>query len=159
MDSSLLIGSGLVILQDQFFFPPYVCLWVACALISVLSYLCHTGVQKPSQAKPQFVQGDQSSQHCKGTSLPPTEQSAGAREEANTYEAICHRGNTEQQTNSSLHRQSWASTRLPLSNVHISKQQAAFHEMAYRPLEVPILLPLKFHDKSLVFLSCWAGWK
>lgn len=40
-----------------------------------------------------------------------------------------------------------------IASSYYSHKQAAFHQKAYRSLEVPILFPLKFHEKRLVFLA------
>lgn len=40
-----------------------------------------------------------------------------------------------------------------IASSYYSPKQAAFHQKAYRSLEVPILFPLKFHEKRLVFLA------
>lgn len=106
-------------------------------------------------ARPRLVQVDPErllvSQHCKGTPMPPAEQSMGAREEPETLRKLIV--TTEIQSSRQIAVVLVVMGLNKIASSYYSHKQAAFHQKAYRSQEMPILFPLKFHEKRLVVLA------
>ena len=106
-------------------------------------------------ARPRLGQGDPEwlpvSQHCKGPPMPPAEQSVGAREETETLAKLLVTMEIQSGRERAVVLVVMGLNKITSS--YYSHQQAALHHKAYRSQEVPILFPLKFHEKRLVFLA------
>ena len=91
------------------------------------------------------------SQHCKGTPMPPAEQTVGAREETETLTKLLV--TKEIQSSRQIAVVLVVMGLNKTASSYYSHKQGAFHQEVYRSQELPILFPLKFHEKRLVFLA------
>lgn len=83
--------------------------------------------------------------------MPPAEQSMGAREETETLTKL--HVTKEIQSSRQIAVVLVVMGLNKIASSDYCHKQAAFHQKAYRSQEVPILFPLKFHEKRLVFLA------
>lgn len=83
--------------------------------------------------------------------MPPTEQSTGAREETETLTQLLVTKEIQSSRQITVVLVVISPNKIAFS--YYSHEQTAFHQKAYRSQKVPILFPLKFHEKRLVPLA------